>query len=332
MSEILGSSFRYIRGIGEAHIGPHVCDVVSANNEMAETKIRGMTVAKWLGDEVTLWPKSVFKMLLSRMSVSGAVGFGTTNTDSPYHWLKTDFIDRESELNLKVFNFSINDNPFLPPGFVSDLKMEYTGLWHKRFIDGLWVMAEGAIYDMFDEAVHVGDYANLKFKNYAVGCDYGTTNPMVFVLVGWDDPNDLYIVREHYFDSKKQGRQKTDEQYVTDYIRWIGATRSHGMYVDPSAASFIRAARNKNIRVIQARNDVSDGIRVVSSFLSGGRLHVDRRCRNTIKEFSSYVWDAKAQEKGEDKPLKINDHAMDATRYVLFTRFGRGGSAKVERL
>ncbi len=330
ISGMVGSSYRYSRGVGEVYIKGRKIDVFSANDIRAEDKIRGMTGAGFLGDEVTLWPQEVFKMMLSRMSIRGAKFFGTTNPDSPYHWLKEDYIDRVADLNMKVFHFGLDDNPFLPPEYVTDLKKEYTGLWYQRFILGLWVMAEGAIYDMFDENVHVGDYLRWDFKHHIIGVDYGTTNPTVFIRVSWNDPKDLYITKEYRYDSVKQGRQKTDDQYVTDYIRWIGAIKPDGVYVDPSAASFIVAMRKKGVKVLKAKNDVLDGIRCVSNFLAPVKLHIDKRCRNTIKEFSSYVWDEKSQEKGEDKPLKINDHCMDAVRYPIFTKFGkRGGGGAI---
>ena len=69
----------------------------------------------------------------------------------------------------------------------------------------------------------------------------------------------------------------------------------------------------------KAKNDVLDGIRYVASLLSLGKIAIYEGCTNTIKEFASYMWDAKAAERGEDKPVKQWDHCMDALRYMCYT-------------
>src|SRR5690606_8882998 len=125
-----------------------------ANDDRAEAKIRGSEFAGCLLDELTLLPENFVKMLLSRLSVPGAKFFASTNPDSPFHWAKTDFIDREAELTCKVFSFHIDDNPALDEDYKRELKREYQGLWYKRYIEGLWVMAEGAVYDFFEEEVN----------------------------------------------------------------------------------------------------------------------------------------------------------------------------------
>lgn len=85
LQEILGNSCRYIQGKGEIVIGDRTLYVFGANDRRSEEKIRGGTWAGCYGDELTLWPEEVFKMVLSRMSIEGAKFFGTTNTDSPFH-------------------------------------------------------------------------------------------------------------------------------------------------------------------------------------------------------------------------------------------------------
>ena len=168
--------------LGECEIYGRRIYCVGANDERAEGKIRGLTVAGAYGDELTLWPESFFTMMLSRLSVSGARFFGTTNPDGPYHWLKTNYLERQG-LDLARFQFSLEDNPFLDRRFVEALKSEYVGLWYKRYIQGLWVAAEGAIYDMFDEVLHVVDELPA-MRKYWTAIDYGTAAPTVFLLFG----------------------------------------------------------------------------------------------------------------------------------------------------
>lgn len=304
-----------------------------ANDERAEGKIRGMTLAGVYCDEMTLMPQSFYKMLISRMSVEGAKLFGTTNPDGPYHWLKTDVLDREDELDVKRFHFRLEDNPYIAQSFIDNLKKEYTGLWRKRFIDGLWVKAEGAIYDMFEDEPGKAhshtilkkdvDYSNI--IRYWVGVDYGTTNPTVFLLLGQHKDGTIYVLKEYRWDSKKQGRQKTDSQYAKDFKEWIGKVRYQNIYIDPSAVSFGLALRSAGVpKVAKADNTVLDGIRNVSTLLSNGLLKiVKEECPGLIKEMSSYVWDEKAAERGEDKPMKVDDHGPDALRYAVRMIFSR---------
>lgn len=330
LKDILGNSCRYNQGKGELYIGKRKTYIFGANDRRSEEKIRGGTWAGCYGDELTLWPEEVFKMALSRMSVDNAQFFGTTNTDSPFHWLKTDYLDREDSLDLISFHFNLEDNirpeGFLDVKFVNNLKKEYTGLWYKRFILGLWVLADGSIYDMFDDDVHVQD-CKISYRNYIVGIDYGTANPCTFGLYGYNDLNKIYLISEYYYDSKKSGKQKTDIEYARDFSKWLNKINIHldriqAIYIDPTAASFRSQMKSDGWNVKDADNSVIDGIRFVSSLIENDKFIVNSKCKETIKEFSSYIWDVNAQKRGEDRPLKENDHTMDRNRYALYTHFG----------
>src|SRR5699024_8702396 len=146
-----------------------------ANDARSESKIRGMTIAGHYGDEVALWPESYFKQSLARMSIKDSKGISTTNPENPNHWLKQDWIDREAELDLSHHTLYIDDNPYLSADYVNSLKKEYTGVWYKRYIQSLWVAAEGVVYDMFDEDKHVVDPDDIpKCFRYWLAADYGT--------------------------------------------------------------------------------------------------------------------------------------------------------------
>jgi PBSX family phage terminase large subunit len=319
IEDIVGTkNFRYNRGLGEVYIFNRKVYIAGANDERSEGKIRGMTLAGAYGDELTLWPESFFKMLLSRLSIKGAKLFGTTNPDSPYHWLKTEYIDNNN-IDIKVFHFELEDNLALDPEYVKELKKEYTGLWYKRFIQGLWVLAEGTVYDMFDEGKHVISEMPV-CERYWISIDYGTNNPTVFLLQG-QKSEIYYTLQEYYYDSRKTGHQKTDEEYAEDLKIFIGDKYITNIVVDPSASSFIAQLKKDGFyNVRKANNDVLDGIRHVSTLLSNGKYFIHESCKNLIKEKASYVWDIKAQQRGEDKPLKQNDHASDAERYGIMSR------------
>lgn len=314
----------YNRGTREFTLFGRKVHVVGANDDRSETKIRGATFAGALVDEVTILPPNFFRMLLSRLSIEGAKLFGTTNPDSPYHWLKTDFIDRAEELDIKVFPFRLTDNPSLGEKYIESLKKEYQGVWYRRLILGEWVVAEGSIFDFFDTNVHVKNEPHTYAKYYIMGIDYGTNNPFAAVLIGFNDdhrPN-IWVEKEYYWDSKAMGYQKTDSDYAMDLKREFGNYPIKAMYLDPAAASFEVELKRNKMPVRQAKNDVIDGIRFMAALFTQGDLIICKGCRNLIKEIEGYVWDPKCTKEGVDKPLKQRDHAIDAARYGLFTHFG----------
>jgi len=326
--------YHYNRGTGEVTLFGRKIDVIGASDERAQEKIRGATIVGCYGDEVSLWPESFFTMMLSRLSVKGSKFFGTTNPDSPYHWLKADYIDRLAELDLAVFHFTLDDNKNLDPEYVANLKKEYTGLWYKRFILGLWVLADGTVYDMWNDDIHSLSIPSVlkasgkaQFDRYFVAADYGTNNPCTFGLYGYNGGAlPCYLVKEYYYDSRRSGRQKTDSEYADDYQKFVAGHRAVAHYVDPSAASFIVELGKRGINVTGANNDVLNGIRWVSTLLSKKMYFIDTSCNETKKEYAGYIWDAKAQKLGIDKPTKEHDHCVDRDRYALFTHFYRKGT------
>jgi len=184
------------------------------------------------------------------------------------------------------------------------------------------VLAEGAVYDMFDEDYHVIDCPN-SHHEYYVSIDYATSTVMTFGLYGVTD-GVVYLIKEYYYDVSKKGRQKTDSQFADDFEHFINGYKIKEIYIDPSATSFKVELRSRGYsQARDAKNEVVDGIRTVASFLSAGRFFIDKSCEDTIREFVSYVWDARAQEQGKDQPLKQFDHAMDRNRYMIYTKFGK---------
>jgi PBSX family phage terminase large subunit len=218
----------------------------------------------------------------------------------------------------------------------SKIQKEYSGLWYKRFIQGLWVMAEGVVYDMFNNEEHVIPASKLpvnvmEFDRYYVPIDYGSANPTVFLMIGerttQNGEREAYVLKEYYYDSRKEQRQKTNAQYAEDLVDFIDKTPVTYIYVDPSAKSFITEIKQNpkiTASVLEAVNDVVDGIREVGKKLQKRLLYIVEGCPNILREFNAYVWDAKAQKIGEDKPIKENDHALDALRYYVFTRLNGG--------
>lgn len=298
-----------------------------ANNEDAESKLRGATLAGALCDEVSLYPQSVFNQLMARLSIKGAKCFCNTNPDSPYHWFYTEYINNDNITDKKRWRFTMDDNLSLSQEYIDFLKSIYTGVWYKRMILGEWVAAEGRIYDMFDPDKHTCDTSraivqsgvNPNAIRWIVGCDYGTATVMSWGLYA-KLPNGVYYkVREYYWDAVKRGQQKTDGEFANDFAAWLGGLYPTAIYVDPSAVSWRLELMRRGYRVLAADNDVINGIRHVSTMITGGKFFMDKSCKNTLQEYSTYAWDPKAQQQGIDKPIKSHDHTCDTDRYALYT-------------
>jgi PBSX family phage terminase large subunit len=324
---------KHTRGADTATIFGRTVYLIGAHNVLAEGRIRGATASLILVDEATLIGEDFFTMCLSRLRVPGAKLLLTTNPDSPQHWLRQKFLLRP-ELNLRQWQFQLDDNPFLAEDYKNNLKAEYSGLFYRRFIAGDWCLAEGAIYDSWDPERHLVDDESIApiTRWLALGVDYGTVNPFAAELLGLGADGRLYLVDEYYYDSKISYRQLTDHEYSAALREWLDRvhvphSRDPAVYgvrpqwtvIDPSAASFRLQLHKDGVTSTLADNAVLDGIRTVSALLSTGRLRVHRRCKGFIGEVPGYSWDPKAAQRGEDAPIKAADHALDGCRYGVFT-------------
>ena len=190
-------------------------------------------------------------------------------------------------------------------------------MFFDRFILGLWVLAEGIIYPMYKEAIEKPPDG--RAERYCISIDYGTQNAFSVSLWG-KYGNVWYIVDEYYYSGRETGIQKTDTEYGDDLDKFLDEHQVTGTVytvIDPSAASFITLLRKKQrYRVKKAKNDVSDGIRDTAVALKKGLIKVSPVCKRTIEEFGGYVWD---DTEAEDRPVKVNDHAMDNIRYFVAT-------------
>ncbi len=298
---------------------------VGAHDEGAVRRIQGSTLAFAYVDEATCIPSPFWRMLLSRLSVKGAQLLATCNPEGPSHWLKKEFIDRESELDLKSWHFVLDDNPSLPPEYVANLKKEYTGAWYKRLILGEWTVAQGIIFGDFDhDNVFDKDFESPTY--WVASLDYGTTNPTACHLFAvsprkWPQ---IRVEDEYYYDSAKQGRSKTDSELADDIREFISYRPIRALYVDPAAASLKLELRNKDLPVLDANNDVLFGIKVMSKFIANKNLVVRKSCKHLIEQMQGYAWCEKAADRGEDKPIKQNDHAVDSCRYFCASAFPSG--------
>lgn len=298
-----------------------VCGVpvycLGAEKASQVSKLQGKSVKYCYGDEIAKWSESVFNMLKSRLDKPYSKFDGSCNPEYPSHWLKQ-FIDRE-DLDIYVQKYTIFDNPALSKKFVDDLCKEYEGtVFYQRYILGEWTLAEGLIYPMFRDAVCKQPDTNP--ERYALSIDYGTLNAFAALL--WGKIGDVwYCLDEYYYSGRDTGEQRTDDEYGKDIDERFGKYTNEyvklPVIIDPSAASFITLMRRKKkYRVLPADNDVIDGIRETATAMKLGLVKISPNCKNLIRELEGYVWDSKCN---EDRPIKVNDHAVDALRYHVKT-------------
>lgn len=287
-------------------------------DEGSAALIQGMTLAGVMFDEVALMPRSFVEQALARCSVEGSKFWFNCNPDSPEHWFYKEWIQKHKEKNALYLHFTMKDNNSLSEKVKKRYENMYAGVFYDRFIRGLWVVAEGLVYDFFQskketiiKTVDMNDY-----NEFYVSIDYGTINPCSMGLWGVNSEGAARI-KESYFDSRKEGRQRTDEEHYQALVELVEDLPITRVIVDPSAASFIECIRRHGeFRVKPAINSVIDGIRITSSLLNSGMIRIDPSCKDCIREFGLYRWDEK---KTSDTVLKENDHAMDEVRYFCNT-------------
>lgn len=290
-------------------------EVFGGKDESSFALIQGRTLAGVLLDEVALQPRSFVEQALARCSVTGSRFWFNCNPGPPSHWFYQEWIKQTERHKALHLHFLLEDNPALDPEIVERYKNTYAGVFYRRYILGEWCVADGLVYPMFDKAKHI---ATEQYSGgvYYISIDYGTLNPTAMGL--WQLRNGKAVMlKEYYYDGRKQKRQKTDEEYADDLEAFAEGYQIERVIVDPSAASFKETLRRRGkFAVMDANNAVLDGIRLTGSLLLAGRILFDASCENTFDEFGSYCWDEK---KETDAVVKESDHAMDMIRYFVYT-------------
>ena len=287
-------------------------------DESSAALIQGITLAGILLDEVALMPRSFVEQACARCSVAGSKLWFNCNPEGPAHWFYTTWILEAKKRNMLHLHFTMDDNLSLSAAIKARYESLYSGVFYDRFIRGLWVVAEGLIYTMFNKDFHIVPPEARPYDRYYMSCDYGTINPTSIGL--WGRANGKwYRMQEYYYDSRKIGKQRTDEEHYAELEKLAGDRHIRAIIVDPSAASFIEVIRRHDrFRVEKASNAVLDGIRNVATRLQSGDIFICSNCEDCIREFGMYRWDEKAR---MDKPIKENDHSMDDVRYFVHKVF-----------
>lgn len=292
--------------------------IFGGKDERSQDLIQGITLAGCFFDEVALMPESFVNQATARCSVDGSKWWFNCNPDGPEHWFKKEWIDKLDEKKLVYLHFTMDDNLSLSEKIKERYRSQYSGVFYKRYIEGLWCIAEGIIYTMFDKKIHVVNERPdpRTIIDYTVSVDYGTRNPFSCGLWAFDGYKATRI-DEVYYDSRKNEKRLDDEHLYELMDKMAAGYHVSQIIIDPSAASFIECIKTHGKYVCKAAdNNVLDGIRIVTTFLNKGRLFIYKDCENCISEFAVYAWDDKGD---KEQPVKESDHAMDDTRYYCKT-------------
>lgn len=302
---------------------------LGAGDEGALGLLQGGTVDLILCDEMTLYPNSVLQMIITRVNPPGSQLFATMNPREPSHKCKEliDLAETKPHLYYQL-HFSIEHNPYLEEDYKEVLRDTLSGLFYKRHYLGLWCLAEGAIFDFFDRHIHTVKRPPRSADFWLAGVDYGTSNPFCCLLIGYNSGKTtqtgpmMWVEKEYYWNPAVTNRQKTNAEFRRDLVSFTDGYAIKSWYCDPAAAAFITEMRQEGIHFAKTDNDVLNGIQTMTQLVKEGTLVIDQQCTNLIREIEGYCWDAKKSLKGEDEPIKKDDHAVDALRYVCRSFLG----------
>lgn len=316
--------------------------LIGFSDEGATEKVRGMTVGGWYADELTSASKSTVEMAITRCSVDGAKMFWTMNPESPYHFIYTDYITNTDLLEsgtVKTWHFTLEDNLHLSKRYIEELKRvnQKSQVNYKRNILGQWVIAEGVIYDSFDENIHVfHEDLTETFDEVNICCDYGVSTVTTFGVMGickdTKNGNRYYLQEETYYDATVKGVAQSDSDRVNDILRLqdkYHLDRKSTIFLPHDAASLkAQCRKDKRIRmkVRTYAPDTFKDINRIQDLFNNQRFFIHESCKNSITQAQTYCWDTRAQQRGEDRPLKVDDHCPDMWRGGLFgSRLSRNG-------
>lgn len=315
---------------------PKICYLIGAPNARSFEALAGLTVGGWYADEINRHDAVFVQEALNRtVASSDRKHFWTLNPDNPHHWVYHEFIDRFVETeDTRHWHFTLDDNLAITQERKDELKRQYKGIFYKRFILGERCIAEGAIFEQigpqnfYDQSTRPYQL-ELKSKR-TIAIDYGTRNDCVYLDI-YDDGQTIYVDNEYRWssstdmeniDESTESREysyRSPSEYVQDLKGFMGNKKSE-VLVDPSASYFIQEMRKHQIMARPAKNDVSAGIQGMMNMFGAGTIKINEdKCKTLIKELETYSWDETAALKGEDKPIKVNDHGVDALRYYVNT-------------
>lgn len=306
--------------------------IFGGKDEGSASLIQGITLGGVLFDEVALMPRSFVEQAMARCSVDGSKYWFNCNPEGPQHWFYVEHILKWKERKYIRIHFCLEDNPSLSKERIDNYKSLYTGIFYKRFILGEWAFANGIVYDMVTDE---NFYYNSNRKSVVpikiiendikpyYGVDFGTANPQVYLEVyKYVDYAKkemcFYVENEYYWNSRKKLMQKTPDEYVSDFNNWC--KEFSYLIIDPSATPLKAAHRKYGHNVINAKNNVEEGIIGLSTLFANKMIKINKdNCPNLCAELGLYRWNEKKLNNGVEEVSKENDHCCDALRYAIMT-------------
>jgi len=300
------------------------------NDARSEGKIRGLTLYGAYCDELTLFEEEFFSMLLTRLTLPNSKLFATTNPDTPTHWLMKRYIMREHELNMRIWNFYLEDNENIPKSIVEDMKNEYTGVFYERFILGRWVAAEGIIYTRFanNKNAYIAKHIPVtELQNIYIGIDYGASrSKTAFIAVGLTKGlHDVYVLDEAVYEGVNSPETlyerffkfytEIEEKYghvTTIFGDWggLGQVQNKGLQ-----NYFFK--QDKHVRILDCiKARIIDRINLTCRLIGSGRFYVHETCPEVIESLCSAVWEKDKDDIRLDNGT-INIDVLDAMEYGL---------------
>lgn len=279
--------------------------------------IRGMTAYGAYVNEASLAKQEVFGEIVSRCSGNGARILADTNPDNPEHWLKKEYIDKPNE-NVKAFHFELDDNTFLSERYRENIKAATpSGMFYDRDIKGLWVSADGVVYQDFDSNKHYIQSKDLpKLSTFYCGVDWGYEHWGSIVVIGETDDGTAYLIEEH-------AKQHEEIDYWVDIAK--GIQERYGsrvpFYCDSARPEHVDRFKREHIEAFNGDKVRLTGVEAVARRFKKDKLFI---CRDKVDKFPNeiyqYVWDEK---KGE--PIKLFDDVLDSLRYAIYSNEVRNG-------
>lgn len=319
--DALGLPTRYVANQKCVFVGSNRYLTYEGLNEASSAKLQGLTLSGAYIDEAATIPRSFADEVISRCSEDGAKIIMSANPEGPAHWLKTQFVDRSDEIGARCYPFELADNPTLSREYALALKATTTGVFLRRRYYGEWAAASGLI---FPEA-HVGLPPAEPPYAYELSVDAATSSVTHALLVALYalPTRQAWVVGEWRHDGRVDG-QKADAELADGIASMLAGHSLRHAVIDPAALSLRAELRRRlNCPVTDALNEVLPGIQFTAAALAAGTVRISAACTETIREMGGYQWDESAADMGEDKPVKSDDHAMDALRYWVYSRSQR---------
>ena len=333
--EAWGWPYTYIRSGTDARIeiGSNAYYLYGANTEAAQDALQGLTAAGAYLDEAALFPKSFVDQAIARCSVDGWKFWMNCNPAGPHHYIREEFLTPEMMEQKKVchLHFTMDDNYSISPM----RKEEYRNAWpvgsvfYKRFILGLWVAADGLIYQQF--ADHVEDYlideawlSEHKIIYAVIGVDFGgTKSAHSFTLTGFTKGYQQVVVLDEYYCKKRINPKQLQDDFIDFVKRAKARFKVLEAYCDSAEQTLISGLETACVQehvAIDIKNalkgPINDRIAFYNSLIAQHRWKVARHCRHIIEAFEQAVYDEK--KKNMDVRLddgQMNVDSLDSTEY-----------------